>query len=78
MTSEEGTRHIEVYINPEGSAYYHLVLLPMVLLPSKEQVKAGTDGDGNPALDSINSKDLTTGTNTTLYAVTHSTDMTSM
>jgi hypothetical protein len=26
MTSEEGTRHIEVYINPEGSAYYHLVI----------------------------------------------------
>jgi hypothetical protein len=75
MTSEEGTRHIEVYINPEGSAYYHLVLLPDgAAPPSKEQVKAGTDGDGNPALDSINSKDLTTGTNTTLYAVTHSTD----
>ena len=49
MTSEEGTRHIEVYINPRISLPSSGTTARWCCSPSKEQVKAGTDGDGNPA-----------------------------
>jgi dihydropteroate synthase len=75
MSQELGTRWIDIYIDPVNEAYYDVVLLPDgATPPSKEQVVAGTDGDGNPALDSINIKFKTTGTNVRVYAEKHSTD----
>lgn len=50
---KDGSRQVSVVINSQEEAYHYFVLLPDgATAPSKEQVVAGQDGDGNNALKS--------------------------
>ena len=71
----EGSRMVGVTVLTEEAAYYHLVLLPEgAAPPNKDQVMAGTDGNGNPALKTMHNNSKTSSITVSMFVDEHSTD----
>jgi len=57
LSNSDGTRKVSIYFKALEEAYYYFILVPDDdPTPTKEQVVAGLDANGNPALDVKNSR----------------------
>lgn len=70
-----GSRQIYIYFTAQEPAYYHAVLLPDgATAPSKEQVAAGKDASGNPAIRAFNNSSKQTVMTIAGFVPLHGTD----